>query len=171
MTPAPGTTATRNKPLARARIGWTRDQVRSAGIAARAAGWNEGRLRMVLGWFGNRAMHAGKLTRTSPNLNNDDFEFYMAVAEADAGGTLPPKKTGYWKAQADKVVTRQRRKIESLAAALGGLSEAYLNGVIEKATGGRAKCIDDVDQLNDRAQASKVIEALKAQAKRRTRSV
>lgn len=158
------TTATQKKT----RGGWSRDQVRSAGIAARSAGWDEGKLRMVLGWFGNRAVHGGRLTRTSPKLNNDDFEFYMAVAEADAGGVLDGWKPGYWKGKADDVMQRQRKKIEYLAGELY-VGEAYLNGVIDKATGGRATCIEDVDRLNDRCVAGKVIEALKAQTKRTKR--
>lgn len=157
-------TTTATNKTARIR-GWSKDQVRIAAMAARAAEWNEQRVRMVLGMFGNRAVHDGRLTRTSPRLNNDDFEFYMSVAEADAGGVLPGWQPGHWRKKANQVISRQRRKIEYLAGELY-LSEAYLNGVIDKATGGAATCLADLDQLNDRAVAGKVIEALKYKSKR-----
>jgi len=153
---------------------WTPKQIKLAGMAARSAGWCDGdeqNLRTVLRWFGNRAVQGGKLTRKSPKLNNDDFEFYMSIAEAAAGGVLPGWKPGHWRNKAGQVIHRQRDKILGLLAELNlSGDEPYLNGIINKATGGKAVCLDDVDQLNDRAVAGKVIDALKYQVKRRGRS-
>lgn len=149
---------------------WTQPQIKAAAIAARRAEWNDQQLHMVLSSLGGRAVYQGKLTRKSPRLNQDDYEQYMATAEAapECGGTLPPWKTGYWRAKAIDAIQRQRHTIERLAAELA-LAPPLLSGMINKATGGRAKCLDDVDALNDRATASKVIDALKGKQRKPAR--
>ncbi|RMH42241.1 MAG: hypothetical protein D6688_10405 [Alphaproteobacteria bacterium] len=139
---------------------WKPKQVRLAAIAARHAGWNDQQRRMVLSSLGGRAVHGGRLTSRSPRLNQDDFEQYMATAEAAAGGVLPGWRMGYWHDKARSVIQKQRHRIMELADRLQ-ISEPYLNGVIDRATGGRAASLRDLDALNDRAAAAKVIEALK----------
>jgi len=150
-------------------MAWTKPQIKAAAIAARSADWNDQQLHMVLSSLGGRAVHQGKLTRTSPRLNDDDYEMYMATAEAapECGGTLPRWNMGYWRAKVIDAIQRQRYTIERLAGELE-LAPPHLNGMIDKATGGRAKCLDDVDRLNDRATASRVIDLLKAKAKAKT---
>ena len=150
-------------------MAWTSGQIKAAAIAAKHADWNDQQVRMVLSSLGGRAVHKGKLTRTSPRLNQDDFEQYMATAEADAGGTLPGKQPGYWNAKADDVVQRQRHTIMKLAGELD-VTDEYLAGMIHKATGGKATCIEDLDRLNDRAVAGKVIDLLKNKCKDRRSS-
>jgi hypothetical protein len=150
---------------------WTKPQIRAAAIAARHAGWNEQQRGMALSSLGNRAVHGGRATSKSPRLNQDDYEQYMATAEASAGGTLPGFTPGYWYAKATDIIQRQRHAIRKLAADADVPSEAYLDGMIDKATGGKATSLDDLDRLNDRRVAAKVIDLLKSkkrQAARRT---
>lgn len=147
-------------------MAWTTSQIRTAAIAARHAEWNDLQRSMVLSSLGDRAVHQGRITSKSPRLNQDDLEQYMATAEAAAGGTLKGFSMGYWRKKANDVIQRQRHAILRLVDELG-MPEIYLNGVIDKATGGKALCLDDLDRLNDRAVAGKVIDALKYQVKRR----
>lgn len=139
---------------------WKPKQIRAGVIAARHADWNDQQRQMVLSSLGGRAVHQGRITSKSPRLNQDDYEQYMATAEAEAGGTLPGFTTGYWRAKADDVIQKQRHKIIRLASELD-IPDEKLGGMIHRATGGKASSIEDLDQLNDRAVASKVIDLLK----------
>ncbi len=145
-------------------MAWTPKQIRTAAIAARNAGWNDQQRMMVLSSFGGRAVSQGRLSSKSPRLNQDDYEQYMALAEAQAGGMLPGFTLGYWRAKAGDVIQRQRHVIQKLAADLD-VPGQYIDGIIDRATGGQARSLFDIDQINDRAVAGKVIDALKYKRK------
>lgn len=144
---------------------WAKKQRMTAGIAARSASWNQQQREMVLRGFGNRAMFGGRVTSTSPRLNNDDFEIYMAIAEAACNGQLPGYAIAHWQTRAEASLRRQLRKIGAMADQLadeGHLAEAQINGVIGRATSHAAESLQELKQHNDRQLAGKAIDALKA---------
>lgn len=144
---------------------WSKSQRMTAGIAARSADWNPQQREMVLRGFGNRAMFNGKITSTSPRLNNDDFEIYMAIAEATCQGQLNGYALGHWHTRAEASIRRQLRKIAAMAEQLvaeGHLSRSQVNGVCARATAHKAETLPDLERSNDRQLAGKVIDALSA---------
>ncbi len=153
---------------------WTKPQRMTAGKAARDAGLNDEQRAMILRRFGNRAVHGGRITSTSPKLTNDDFEEYMATVESMAGGALPGPggrvTPGKCDAKSRREIARQAHKIKRMANSLlltGHLhadeqGQPVLDAVIDRATAGQC---NQLNQLT-RSQASKVIDALRAIGRR-----
>jgi len=131
-------------------------------------------------WFGNRAVHQGRVTSTSPRLNHQDFERFMAVLEEDLGGVIPiGGKDGdgfapdYWGKRSGDPDRMLRWKVQQAAKALertpgrdgqpllapGG---AGLAGWIERTTGGRTACVDELTRI----ELGNVFEGLKSYGQR-----
>jgi hypothetical protein len=92
---------------------WSKDQKRVAAVAARSAGLDDEARRLVLRQF-PRAVHRGRVTSTSPRLNQSDFEQYMAILERSAGGRLDRWPPHHWQRKADDDRARMRRLVRSL---------------------------------------------------------
>lgn len=105
---------------------WSPNQIKCAGMAARAAEWSERERQLVLAHIGvRRRPRAGESPRCSANdpANTDEqFVAFMAIAEGVAlgkgrGDMLPrPKNKGFWRDAAADRGNRTRRLIESIAA-------------------------------------------------------
>lgn len=106
-------------------MGWSTQQIQTAAIAARSAGLDDARRRLVLRQL-PRAMYCagGRSTEPSsrsPRLTQADFEIYMSICERTAGGTLEGYATGHWAARSDGEWRRMHRLIEQLGADLAAL--------------------------------------------------
>jgi hypothetical protein len=89
-------------------MGWKPKQLKAAGAAAYAAGFERDHVDMILRQFENRAIFEGKLTRKSPDLNDSDFEVYMGICERAAGGKLGKFDRGRFSDTAERELHRIR---------------------------------------------------------------
>jgi hypothetical protein len=132
-------------------MAWTIKQKQLAVRACRAAGISEEqRTDMILRNF-PRAQHKGDITSTSPKLNNQDYEAFMAIVERFAGGKVLHCTQGFWQASAADSLSRMRFKAARLASALEVQGKLQPNGVglagwIEKrVSGGATRKMEELD--------------------------
>jgi hypothetical protein len=101
---------------------WTKLQIKTAAIAARQAGLDDAARYLVLRQIPNAKYdRTGKASHdpssTSKRLTNLDFEQYMAIVEAHAGGRLKDFPTGYWRGKAGDELARMRHFALAIGAA------------------------------------------------------
>lgn len=166
-------------------MAWTNPQKANVVRACKAIGREEMR-EVILRQIGGRAEHprgSGSITSTSPRLTQRDYEQTMSLIEDYSGGQIQTRTKdrkhvyafGHWGRRAPGGgLTRRLSLIEQLVAVLrgtpakGGAGPALdadgnlLQGLIHRATRGRA---DRLDQL-DEGTAGKVIDGLKDLGKR-----
>ncbi|MEM7626544.1 MAG: hypothetical protein AAF333_13190 [Planctomycetota bacterium] len=155
-------------------MGWKPKQIRLAHAAARAADWTDAQRRTVLGGFDGRGRLGKTLSSKAPGLTNADFDHYMALAEADAGGQIFNTPPLHWANQANAPGHRQahliRRLVNTLKLAVDastgqrvvGEHGERLDGIIRQATAGRADALDQLTAYD----RHNVIVALKALVQR-----
>jgi hypothetical protein len=144
-------------------MAWTNDQKKTAAIAARKAGLEDEHRQLILRQIpGNRAIHQGRVTSTSPRLGNADFEWFMAAVEASAGGELDGWARGYWARKANDSLARMRRYAGAIAQQLQIRGHIQLDGFIERMTSGACRQLEQLDMTH----LYNVIEGLKSIARR-----
>ncbi|MFW6060929.1 MAG: hypothetical protein ACODAQ_12180, partial [Phycisphaeraceae bacterium] len=155
---------------------WTNTQKATFVRACKAAGIPDEHRRLILGQCDGRAVHQGKVTSTSPRLNQPDFDHCMATVETSCGGQIPRKrgsdqpwyKAGYWQQQADIGDTQRLRWIAQqihtqLKQRCTSWTDASLRGWIhDRVTNGQH---GDLDRLTHR-QVSDLVHGLRAWASR-----
>ncbi|MCB9902539.1 MAG: hypothetical protein H6826_14435 [Planctomycetes bacterium] len=166
------TTTTRTIP------GWSAAQIKLAGMAAGAAGWNDGQRYLALRYAGCPVY--AKTDRPSarhPRNSQDSFEAYMALAEERAlelGVAFPRPRRGTWYEASRKAASRLHRKISQVAGELEDrvpdkFHRGFLIGFLRRMTAGDPKtlrssiageiqCVEDLDA----GQSYRVLEGLKA---------
>jgi hypothetical protein len=133
-------------------VAWTNTQKQVAARACKAAGVSEEQRRdVILRHFRNARTPDGRITSTASKLSNDDFEQFMSIVEAQAGGQVLHFTRGYWHAKAadrwHRMRFRARRIAESLEAAGALMPDgAGLAGWIRKrVTKGETDQLDALD--------------------------
>jgi hypothetical protein len=162
----------------RDRGGWSKDQIKLAGMIARAAGWGDDTRKLVLRQLDGRAVVNGKPSSRSPRLTNADFEMYCSVAERSMGGQIVIRRAdgsiyrqfppGHFAGKVNDHLARMRRYVLAIAAGLEDVGllnpdGAGLRGWIRaRISDGQT---DDIEQL-DWPQLRALIDSLKAHARR-----
>lgn len=95
-------------------MSWTRDQIQTAAISARSAGLDDAGRYLILRQLSNSKFDAlGKATdqpsSKSKRLSQADFEIYMSICEAQAGGQLKGWPMAHWHKKAQDEFARMRR--------------------------------------------------------------
>ncbi len=123
---------------------WSNTQKQLAVRACNQARITDDQRRMILSGpaIGGRAMHHGKITSTSPDLTNADFEQFMAQVEHISGGQVLHFSQGYFRGKADSGVNE---RLVQLAHDLAAKQTRYqLPGLCRRLSRGRAGAIEDL---------------------------
>lgn len=133
-------------------MAWTKTQKQIAARACQAARIGEEQRRdVLLRQFAHARMPDGTISSTAPRLTNRDFEQFMAIVEAHAGGRVLHFTAGYWRDHAADQWARMRRRALQVAAELEAAGKlapggAGLAGWIEKrVTRGETNRIEQLD--------------------------
>jgi hypothetical protein len=111
-------------------MAWTNTQKQIAARACKAAGISEEQRRdVVLRHFANARDGAGRITSTAPKLTNADFEQFMAIVEAQAGGQVLHFTRDYWTRHAADQWARMRHRAVRIAAELEAAGKLAPGGV------------------------------------------
>lgn len=133
-------------------MAWTNVQKQIAVRACAAAGISEQQRRdVMLRHFRNARTTDERVTSTSSKLTNDDFEQFMAIVEAQAGGKVMHYEAGYWARKAADRWERMRHRAMRIAAALEAAGKLAPDGVglagwiRKRVTRGATDAIEELD--------------------------
>jgi len=166
---------------------WTPKQIKLAGMAASAAGWDSGRRYLALRHAGCPVYAAqDRPSAKHPRNSQDSFEAYMALAEECAesiGARVPRPFYGTWHAASRRMTDRIAPKIRQVESELVErvpkvYPRGFLPGFIARMTkhdsetlrsplAGPPRRVEDLDA----GQAYRVLEGLKAWGARELRRV
>jgi len=152
-------------------------QIRIAGMAARSAGWDDGRRYLALRHAGCPETATGQPSARNGRNTQRSFEIYMALAETSAlieGDRIPgPRAGGTWRDAASRASSRMTRMIRNIESECIErlpyvFHRGFLPGFIARMTssdeeefsclGASPVTVDDLDG----GQAHRVLEGLKA---------
>lgn len=131
---------------------WTNTQKQIGVRACKAARISDEQRRdLILRNFAHAKTPDGRISSTSPRMTNQDFEQFMAIVEAYAGGQLLHFSRDYFKTKAEDQYHRMRRRAYMIAQQLEASGLLHANGaglsgwISKRITRGECDRVEELD--------------------------
>lgn len=133
-------------------MAWTKTQKQIAVRACKAARVSDEQRRdVILRHFAHAKMPDGSISSTAPKLSNDDYEQFMSIVEAHAGGQVLHFERDYWQRKAQDRYGRMRRRVYMIAQELEKHGLLHPNGaglsgwISKRVTRGQCDRVEELD--------------------------